>query len=99
MTVPTLLEASSTAQPAGRNRSQARGGIRLDCQADERTIPTATGWDILLGAVISDNVSAVNEPARADRQGGEAGSRPFPSYPSHGPPGQRAKRASVNPAC
>jgi hypothetical protein len=45
------------------------------------------------------NVSAVNEPARADRQGGEAGSRPFPSYSFHGLPGQRAKRASVNPAC
>lgn len=48
---------------------------------------------------ISDNVSAVNEPARADPQGGEAGSRPFPSYTFHGLPGQRAKRASVNPAC
>jgi hypothetical protein len=45
------------------------------------------------------NVSGVNEPARADRLGGEAGSRPFPSYTFHGLPGQRAKRASVNPAC
>jgi hypothetical protein len=48
---------------------------------------------------MSYNVSAVNEPASADRQGGEAGSRPFPSYTFHGLPGQRAKRASVNPAC
>jgi hypothetical protein len=45
------------------------------------------------------NVSAVNEPARAGRQHGEAGSRPFQSYTVHGLPGQRAKRASVNPAC
>jgi hypothetical protein len=40
-----VLEASSTAQPAGRNRSHGRGGIRLDCKADERSLPSATGWD------------------------------------------------------
>ena len=57
--------------------------------------PKSSFW----GAVMAYNVLAVNEPARAGRQHGEAGSRPFPSYLFPGLPGQRAKRASVNPAC
>jgi hypothetical protein len=45
-----VLEASSTAQPAGRNRSHGRGGIRLDCKADERfsrALPDGTSYWVL----------------------------------------------------
>ena len=41
--VPTLTKAVEPNHARSRNRSHVRGGIRLDCQADERSLPNDTG--------------------------------------------------------